>query len=91
MDACLGNSDAALLHRLVNRRSVQLVHLVKLVNANDATIGQDHCACLKTPLARLIVLGDGGSETDATGAATGGVDCARCRFQNVAQQLRLGR
>lgn len=42
MDSSLGNGDTPLFHHLVNGRSVNVGHLVKLVDAHDASIGQHH-------------------------------------------------
>lgn len=50
MDAGLGDGDAALLHHLVDGRAVHVGHLVELVDAHHAPVGQDHGPRLQTAL-----------------------------------------
>jgi hypothetical protein len=45
-DAGLADRDGLLLHDLVDRRPVRLVHLVKLVDAADAVVGENERASL---------------------------------------------
>jgi len=40
LNASLGNTNGLLLHSLVNRGLIVLVHLVKLVDAADTVVGQ---------------------------------------------------
>eukprot|EP00053_Salpingoeca_punica_P018582 m.182745 g.182745 ORF g.182745 m.182745 type:complete len:346 (-) comp17463_c1_seq6:1194-2231(-) len=54
-DAGLGNRHRLLLHDLVQDGAGAVGHLVKLVDAHDAAVSEDHGACLETPLARLCV------------------------------------
>ena len=46
-DADLGNGDGLLLHDLVDGRAVCVHHLVKLINAADAAVGQDQRSSLQ--------------------------------------------
>lgn len=50
VDAGLGDGDSALLHHLVDGRAVHVRHLVKLIDANHASVSQDHGPRLQTPL-----------------------------------------
>merc|ERR1711920_175117 len=50
-DSSFGNGDCLLLHRLVDRGAVLIVHFVELVDETDAIIGKDHGAALKGVLA----------------------------------------
>lgn len=49
-DAGLGDRDGLLFHRLVNCDPVLVAHLIELVNADDARVGQNHRAALKEEL-----------------------------------------
>ena len=51
LDAGLGDGDTALLHHLVDCRSVHVGHLVKLVDAHHPPVGQHHGSGLQDPLA----------------------------------------
>lgn len=51
VDARLGDGDPALLHHLVDGRAVHVGHLVELVDADHAAVGQHHGTCLQTSLA----------------------------------------
>ena len=63
-DASLGDGDGLLLHRLVDRRPVRVVHLVELVYEADALVGQDEGAGLQGPLlGQLRALGRAGVTT----------------------------
>jgi len=42
MDARLGNGHSALFHHLVDGCAIDIAHLVELIDADDAAIGQDH-------------------------------------------------
>mmetsp|Transcript_14066 Transcript_14066/g.46492 ORF Transcript_14066/g.46492 Transcript_14066/m.46492 type:complete len:463 (-) Transcript_14066:22-1410(-) len=68
---------------------VALLHLVKLVDAADAHIGQHERAALEDQIARHGVAHDGGGEADAGGALARRVDGARRRVRDVLEQLRL--
>ncbi len=67
-----------------------LAHLVKLIDTHDTAVRQHHRAGLQALLAGLRVHSDGGSETHAGGAATGGGDGQGSDVQHRAQQLTLG-
>jgi len=51
VDAGLGDGDAALLHHLVDGGAVHVGHLVELVDAHHAAVGQHHGARLQAALA----------------------------------------
>lgn len=51
VDSRLGDGDAALLHHLVDGRAVHVGHLVELVDAHHAAVGQHHGPRLQTALA----------------------------------------
>lgn len=85
----LGDGDSLLFHDFVDGHAVEVAHLVKLVDADDATVGQHHGTGLEPLLARVLVCGHRRRQTDARGAATSGGDAVRCRVLHKAQQLRL--
>mmetsp|Transcript_7151 Transcript_7151/g.18603 ORF Transcript_7151/g.18603 Transcript_7151/m.18603 type:complete len:462 (-) Transcript_7151:622-2007(-) len=90
-DASLGYGDALLLHRLVDRRAVLVVHLVELVDQAHAAVGEHQRATLERPLARHLVAVDRGGEPDGRGALARGVDGAVSGLLDVLEELRLGR
>jgi hypothetical protein len=67
------------------------VHLVKLVDEADATVGEHQCAALKRPFAGDGVLGDGGCEPHRAGALACCVHRTRRCGLCVLEELRLGR
>lgn len=69
----LGDGDGLLLHHLVNGRAVGVGHLVELVDAADALVGEHQGSALEGHLAGQRVLHHGGGQTDAGRATTGGV------------------
>lgn len=42
VDACFGDGDGLLFHDFVDGYSINVAHLVKLVDADDASVSQDH-------------------------------------------------
>ena len=52
-----------LLHGFVDRNSVLRAHFIKLIDADDATVGENHGASLKLKLASGVVLDDCSGET----------------------------
>ena len=44
--------------------AIRIVHLVKLVNADDASVGKHHRTGLQVPVASVFVNSHGGSETN---------------------------
>lgn len=69
----LGDGDGLLLHHLVDGRAVGVGHLVELVDAADALVGEHQGSALQGHLAGHGVLHHGGGQTHAGRAATGGV------------------
>lgn len=69
----LSDGDGLLLHHLVDGRAVGVGHLVKLVDAADALVGEHQGSALQGHLTGQGVLHHGGGQTDAGRAATGGV------------------
>ena len=51
----------------------RVAHLVELVDAADAVVGEDERARLKHHLLRLGIFSDVGSQTDGAGSLTRGV------------------
>jgi hypothetical protein len=90
-DAGLGDGDALLLHGLVDGGAVLVGHLVELVDAADAAVGEDERAALEHPLARHGVLVDGRGEADGGRALARGVDAAGGGLLDVLEDLGLGR
>ena len=90
LDARLRDGHLALLHHLVDGRAIDVGHLVELVDAHDAAVGEHHGARLQATIARLVVRGHGRRQADTARAAAGGRDRTRRRVQHVAQHLRLG-
>jgi hypothetical protein len=55
MHASLSNGDCLLLHNLMDCDSIDLVHLVELINTDDSPVRQHHCASLQCLLSRVLV------------------------------------
>jgi len=72
-DAGLGDRDCLLLHHLVDGRPVGVGHLIKLVDAADAAIGQHQGATFQGHLARQRVFHHSSSQTDAARTSAGRV------------------
>mmetsp|Transcript_38657 Transcript_38657/g.60410 ORF Transcript_38657/g.60410 Transcript_38657/m.60410 type:complete len:484 (+) Transcript_38657:192-1643(+) len=89
-DAGLGDRDRLLLHHLVDRRPVVLVHLVELVDAADAPVGQHQGAALQAQVPRRGVAGHRRRQAHAAAALTCGVHAARRGPGDVLEQLALG-
>lgn len=89
-DAGFGDGDGLLLHDFVDGRPVAVVHLVELVDAADAVVGEHQGAALEHHLVGHGVAHDRGGEADAAAAASGGVDAARGDFGDVLEELRFG-
>ena len=69
-DAGLGDGEGLLLHHLVQHRPCALVHLVELVDAADAVVGEHQGAGLEHQLPRLGVPGNNLSKTSLTKTKT---------------------
>lgn len=79
MDASLGDGDPTLLHHFVDGRAVHVRHLVKLIDANHASVSQDHGPRFQT----AFPWGGGKVKTHATVWVVGGSE----RFQSPSQAL----
>ena len=90
VDTCLGDRHRLLLHDFVDRDAVHIRHLVKLVNAHDAAIRQNHSTRLETPLTCFAIGRDGCSQTNTTAATARRGNRQRRRVQHEAQHLTLG-
>ena len=55
MDTGFGNGHGLLLHDFVNSYTVNIRHLVKLINTDNTTVSKNHGTSLKTTLACLLV------------------------------------
>ncbi len=89
-DAGFGDGDGLLLHDFVDGRPVAVVHLVELVDAADAVVGEHQGAALEHHLVGHGVAHHRGGEADAATASSGGVDAARGDFGDVLEELRFG-
>jgi len=62
-DAGFGDGDGLLLHGFVDGDAVFFAHLVELVDAHYAAVGEDHGAAFEVEFAGVGVALDGGCET----------------------------
>ncbi|GIX63289.1 ubiquitin fusion degradation protein 1 [Babesia caballi] len=85
----LGDGDRLLLHGLVDRDAVLVGHLVELVDAADAHVGEHQGSALQRPLAAGRVAPQPRGETHRGGALSGGEHASRRRFVHIGQELRL--
>jgi len=90
VDASLRNCDGLLLHYFVDCHSINIVHLVKLVNAHDATVSEHHRAGFEMPVVGVLVDCNSRRQTDTRRATTCRIDCKRSDVHDVAEQLTLG-
>ena len=65
MDTGLGNGDSLLFHDFMDSYTINIVHLVKLVDTHDTSVSQDHGTSLEMLLSSVLVNGYCSSETDA--------------------------
>ena len=64
MDSGLGDCHRLLFHDFVDGHSIDIRHLVKLVDTNYASIGQNHGTGFESPLSRVLVARHRGRLTD---------------------------
>mmetsp|Transcript_16612 Transcript_16612/g.50416 ORF Transcript_16612/g.50416 Transcript_16612/m.50416 type:complete len:211 (-) Transcript_16612:1135-1767(-) len=88
-DARLCDRDRLLLHRLVQDGARAVRHLVELVDADDAAVGEDHRAALEVKVARARLLRDRRGEAGGGGPLAGRVDASRGRLLDELEKLRL--
>ena len=88
-DAGLRDRDGLLLHDFVNVGAVTLVHLVELIDAADAVVGEDKGTTLEYDFAGVLVLDDGSGETNARRTLAGRVDASGRERRDMLQELRL--
>ena len=88
-DAGLGHRYRLLLHGLVDGDAVGGTHLVELVDAYDASVGQHHGTALEVELS-AGVLDDAGREAGGARALPGRVDSDGGAAGGVLEELRLG-
>ena len=74
----------------MNGHLVAFGHLIKLINAADASIGQHQSAALQNHLAGYLVFGHRCGQTDAGRTATGRVLTSGRHSIDEAEQLRFG-
>lgn len=74
----------------MEHRARGVVHLVELVDAAHATIGEDERSRLKDELSALRVAGHVRRETDGGRTFTAGVDTPGSDLVDIGQDLRLG-
>ena len=62
-DTGFSNGDSLLLHSFMDGNSILWAHLVKLIDADDATISENHGSAFELELACSIILNHGSSQT----------------------------
>jgi len=86
-DSSLGHRHGLLLHDFVQDRARGIVHLVKLIDAAHATIGEDEGARLENQLSRFGVARHVRRETDRRGALAASIDTSGGYPVHVCQNL----
>lgn len=86
----LGNGNRLLLHGLMNRRAILIVHLVELIDQADAPVRQHERPALKRPLGGQRVAAHAGGQADGAGALARREDGPLRRRLDVLEDLRLG-
>ena len=74
----------------MNISPVTFVHLVELIDAADAVIGEHQCTGLYAKLARLRVLAYASRQTRCITRLSAAVDSPRHEDTDVLQELTLG-
>lgn len=87
--ARLGDRDGLLFHDFVYRNTIDVRHLVELVDTHDTAVGEHHGTSLESTLARIPICGDRGSQTDARTSTTGGRDRERRSAEDETKELRF--
>mmetsp|Transcript_71945 Transcript_71945/g.224329 ORF Transcript_71945/g.224329 Transcript_71945/m.224329 type:complete len:295 (+) Transcript_71945:427-1311(+) len=88
-DASLRDGDGLLLHGFVDGHPVLDIHLVELVNTDDAGVSKHHGATLQRET--ILVRDDGRSQTSSTGTLAAGVYRDGGGLLGKLQELALGR
>jgi hypothetical protein len=91
MDTRLRDGHSLLFHDLVNRDTINVRHLIELVNAHDTAIREDHRPCFQPPLARVLVRRHSSRQTNAWAAPARRRDRQWGGVQDEPQDLGLGR
>merc|ERR1719330_478464 len=86
-NASLGDGDCLLLHCFVDGNTIVDVHLVKLIDAHDATISQNHCSALESK--SFLVSDDSSCQSCCTRAFAAGVHSNWGSFLGELQELTL--
>jgi hypothetical protein len=89
-DSGLGDADRLLFHRLVDRHPVLGSHLVEFVDANDPTVGEDHCPAFQVEFPRRVSH-HASRQSRRRGTLSGGVDPDGGGLGHELEKLRLGR
>ncbi len=87
-NARLGDADRLLFHGLVNGHLVLQVHLVELVDAADAVVGEHERARLDHELEGLFVAGHGRRQAGRRARLAACVDGARGKLLHLAGQQK---
>lgn len=90
-NARFGNRDGLLLHRLVNRRSVMIVHLVKLVDQAYTLVCEHESPTLESPFTSHRILSDRRRKTNGRCTLTSCEHTTVCRLFDILEKLGLGR
>ena len=85
----LGHADGLLLHGLVDRGPVAVVHLIELVDETDPLVSENKGSCLQRPLLGQLGLLNIGSQTDCRSTLSSGEDSPGSDALNVLQEAGL--
>ena len=86
----LGNGYGLLFHGFVDGDSVIFPHLVELVDADDAAVGQHHGAAFHDEVSRRRISIDRRRQTGGAAAFARSVDGDRRHALDEFEQLRFG-
>jgi hypothetical protein len=88
-DTSLGDSDGLLFHNFVNSDTISIIHFIKLIDADNTTVSEDHGACFETALTSVLVSDDSSGKTDTGRTTTSGGDDQRCDVHDCTEKLRF--
>ena len=90
VDAGFGDGDSLLLHDFVDGDAVDVAHFVELVDADNASVCEDHGTGFEAAFPGFFVAGDSSCETNTRGASASGRNGEWSSIENESEKLGFG-
>ena len=81
------NRNTLLFHSFMNRGSILLIHLVKLINQTDSLVSKNHSSTFQSPFSCARISMNTGGETNSCSTFTGCIDYSMESFFNIFKNL----